>query len=538
MGKLKLPIEGEQITNSVRALLRNRFTNIKQMTSSFMPHQVTTKRPTNYQLYPEYLPSIPQLIKNKPEQMFEIPKYDHSIKIFDERGARFVNTQRLLAVHQVTLDRKESLNALNHSMIKELTGQLNVALNSKSVSHLFIRSNSSPKVFCAGGDVKSLAQLRPDFNSQIAFIKEEFELNYALATSPKDTVAFLGGLVMGGGAGLSLHCKWRIASLETEFSMPECKIGWFTDVGSTFLLARLPFSIGIWMGLTGNSLKAWDLYHLGIVTHVVPEERINNLHYELVNAISNNFNIQSVIDHHSSLYSNNLFTRETLERYCLVHRVFGKDTLNDIFKELNEMASGKGLASTADSEWATQTLHQLNQYSPTSMAVTFELLKRAKNASFMQCIKNEYGAACGMLKQEDFYSGVDARLISKTGQTPNWNPTSAQEMTGRMVQNILNESNKLPTELQLNLPGKMDFSEYPHSNCNLPSIAIIKEKVKTISAVSVEELIDHLKSQFPKHQQNMAGLDNFISTLARFHCFKQAENWTFIDDPSQIKSRI
>ena len=112
-----------------------------------MPHEVTTKRPTIYQLYPEYLPSIPQSTKNKPEQMFEIPKYDHSTKIFDERGSHFVKTQRLLAVHQVSLDRKESLNALNHSMIKELTGQLNVALNSQSVSHLFIRSNSSPKVF-------------------------------------------------------------------------------------------------------------------------------------------------------------------------------------------------------------------------------------------------------------------------------------------------------------------------------------------------------------------------------------------------------
>ena len=117
---------------------------------------------------------------------------------------------------------------------------------------------------------------------------------------------------MGGGAGLSLHCKWRVASL--EFSMPECKIGWFTDVGTTFPLARSPFSIGIWMGLTGNSLKYWDLYHLGIVTHVVSEECINNLHYELVNAISNNFNIQSVFDHHTSFYSNNLFTRETLEQ--------------------------------------------------------------------------------------------------------------------------------------------------------------------------------------------------------------------------------
>lgn len=70
---------------------------------------------------------------------------------------------------------------------------------------------------------------------------------------------------MGGGVGLSVHGKYRIATEKTLFAMPETAIGLFPDVGATYFLSRLKGKLGIYLGLTGHRLKGITLIILRIL---------------------------------------------------------------------------------------------------------------------------------------------------------------------------------------------------------------------------------------------------------------------------------
>lgn len=63
---------------------------------------------------------------------------------------------------------------------------------------------------------------------------------------------------MGGGAGLSVHAKFRVATENTLFAMPETAIGFFPDVGGSFFLSRLG-ALGTYLGLTGRRLSGIDV---------------------------------------------------------------------------------------------------------------------------------------------------------------------------------------------------------------------------------------------------------------------------------------
>lgn len=84
-------------------------------------------------------------------------------------------------------------------------------------------------------------------------------LNHFIGTYKKPYIAIINGITMGGGVGLSVHGKYRIATEKTLFAMPETAIGLFPDVGATYFLSRLKGRLGIYLGLTGHRLKSITL---------------------------------------------------------------------------------------------------------------------------------------------------------------------------------------------------------------------------------------------------------------------------------------
>lgn len=80
-------------------------------------------------------------------------------------------------------------------------------------------------------------------------------LNYLIGTYKKPYIALINGITMGGGVGLSIHGKYRVATEKTLFAMPETAIGLFPDVGATYFLPRLKGKLGLYLGLTGYRLK-------------------------------------------------------------------------------------------------------------------------------------------------------------------------------------------------------------------------------------------------------------------------------------------
>lgn len=148
----------------------------------------------------------------------------------------------------ITLNRPKALNSLNTSMVSKLLPQLKEWETSKS---LVIIKGAGEKAFCAGGDVK-LAIHKVDGPK---FFYTEYNVNYLIGNYKIPYIAFIDGITMGGGLGLSVHGRYRVATEKTLVAMPETKIGLFPDVGGSYFLPRLQVNLGLYLGLTGK----WSL---------------------------------------------------------------------------------------------------------------------------------------------------------------------------------------------------------------------------------------------------------------------------------------
>lgn len=174
-------------------------------------------------------------------------------------------------VQKVILNRPKALNALNLPMIRKLTPLYKVATANRKAwqqddeTSLILMKGAGEKAFCAGGDIVAIA--KGDEQVQRQFFAEEYVLDYLTHTTTKPQVAILNGITMGGGVGLSVHGRYRVATPTTLFAMPETGIGFFTDVGGSHFLPRLPGFYGMFLGLTGHRLKGREVLDCGIATH-------------------------------------------------------------------------------------------------------------------------------------------------------------------------------------------------------------------------------------------------------------------------------
>jgi enoyl-CoA hydratase len=184
-----------------------------------------------------------------------------------------IGVEGTLAV--VTLNRPKALNALTTAMRAELAVTLARFARDPQVYAMLIRS-ASPKVFSVGGDVReTIAWARSDPERARRALADEYRLNWQLECFTKPTVSLIDGLVMGSGVGLTIFGTHRVAGEGYAFAMPETAIGLFPDVGVAHVLARLPGAVGIYLGLTGRTIRRADAYALGLATHCIPRARFD-----------------------------------------------------------------------------------------------------------------------------------------------------------------------------------------------------------------------------------------------------------------------
>lgn len=145
----------------------------------------------------------------------------------------------------ITLNRPKALNSLNTSMVSKLLPQLQEWEKNKS---LVIVKGAGEKSFCAGGDVK----MAIDKIEGPRFFFTEYNVNYVIGKYKIPYIALIDGFTMGGGLGMSVHGRYRVATERTVIAMPETKIGLFPDVGGSFFLPRLQVNLGLYLGLTGR----------------------------------------------------------------------------------------------------------------------------------------------------------------------------------------------------------------------------------------------------------------------------------------------
>ena len=143
----------------------------------------------------------------------------------------------------ITLNRPKALNAINLDMVRQIYAN---AVKFEDEKKLVIIKGTGGKAFCAGGDVVAVVQGGPSESSK-SFFREEYILNYKIGSYKKPWVAIIDGITMGGGVGLSVHGRYRVATEKTMFAMPETAIGLFPDVGGGHFLPRLEGKLGLYL---------------------------------------------------------------------------------------------------------------------------------------------------------------------------------------------------------------------------------------------------------------------------------------------------
>ncbi|XP_064555284.1 3-hydroxyisobutyryl-CoA hydrolase, mitochondrial isoform X2 [Drosophila montana] len=330
----------------------------------------------------------------------------------------------------IIINRPKALNAINLEMVRKIYKHLKKCEKSKS---LMIIKGTGDKAFCAGGDVRALVDAGPTDESK-SFFREEYTANALIGNYKIPYIALIDGITMGGGVGLSVHGKYRVATDRTLFAMPETAIGLFPDVGGSYFLPRLQGKLGLYLGLTGHRLRGGDVYYAGIATHYCVSSKIAELEQALLNCPDAD-DVPDILKKFHSQPEKPFSLQPVLEQ---INKHFSASSVEGILESLQN----------DDSDWAKKQLEILCKVSPTSLKVTFRQLELGAQMSLAQCLIMEYRLAVRHLEpRADFKEGVRALLIDKD-QQPKWQPATLAEVTEEHLQWFFN---KLPDTEELKL---------------------------------------------------------------------------------------
>ena len=268
----------------------------------------------------------------------------------------FINSQIIKNTGIINIDRPQSLNALNIKMIEEIKNSLAKWKSNYDIKKIIIKSKN--KSFCAGGDIKAISL--EDKNSILRknFFKSEYELNYIIKSFPKPIISIWNGIVMGGGVGISIYGKYRVTTEKTRFAMPESAIGFFPDVGSSYVLSRLDNSIGLYIGLTGILLNSYEIYNLNLANYFIYEKNINKFIEDFI--------IKDSLP--KKFFDDPPFNEsEIFNNLKLIKKHFSSFDIENIFHSLK----------SDQSIFANKTLQHLLNRCPASLAITCGIFKRA-----------------------------------------------------------------------------------------------------------------------------------------------------------------
>uniref|UniRef100_M8BEX8 3-hydroxyisobutyryl-CoA hydrolase n=1 Tax=Aegilops tauschii TaxID=37682 RepID=M8BEX8_AEGTA len=328
----------------------------------------------------------------------------------------------------LVLNRPKQLNALSSAMV---TGLLKCFISYEeetTVKLLIVKGKG--RAFCAGGDVAEVAQSinNDTWKYGADFFRTEFLLNYIIATYSKPQVSLLTGIVMGGGAGVSIHGRFRVATENTKFSyrgytpcwpkvfaMPETALGLFPDIGASYFLSRLPGFYGEYVGLTGARLDGAEMLACGLATHFVPLNRMSLLEESLKKVdTSDPFAICGIIDQFSQQPS--VKGSSAMNRMEIINRCFSKRTVEEIISAL---------------------------------------IREGRLQTVGECLRREYRMVCHVMRGDfsrDFFEGCRAILVDKD-RNPKWMPPTLDQVHDGVVGKYFSKVDD-PEWEDLNLPTR------------------------------------------------------------------------------------
>ena len=323
-------------------------------------------------------------------------------------------------VGHISLNRPKALHALTLDMCHAMSAALTEWAADDAVEAVIV-DHAEGRGFCAGGDIAFLrnSALNDGGASGRKFFHDEYQLNHQMFEYAKPIVAFMDGVTMGGGVGISQPAKFRVATEHTRFAMPETGIGLFPDVGGGWYLARLSGRLGQFLALTGARLDGAECLWAGLATHYLPSEKLAEAKARIAehpDRIAGILSELAVTPPPARIEDNG-------DR--IAHH-FRSDRLEDILASLEADAG----------EWAIKELATLHSKSPQTCKVALrQLAEAARLDDFADEMRQEYRIASRVLTRPDFAEGVRAVIIDKTGD-PQWDPATPEGVSDALIDSI------------------------------------------------------------------------------------------------------
>jgi enoyl-CoA hydratase len=319
----------------------------------------------------------------------------------------------------LSLNRPAALHALTLPMCDEMSSALSEWVDDAGVEAVII-DHAEGRGFCAGGDIAFLrnSALNDGGVSGRQFFHDEYQLNHQIFSYAKPVIAFMDGITMGGGVGISQPAKFRVATENTRLAMPETGIGLFPDVGGGWYLSRLPGRIGQFLALTGARLDGTECKWAGLATHYLPHGALTEAKARIV------------AGHEPGGVLSALAVTPPLARIeanaAQIAKHFASDRFEDIIASLE----------ADDSDWAAKELATLRTKSPQTCKVALrQLAESAKLSDFADNMAMEYRIASRVLTRPDFAEGVRAVIVDKDN-APKWDPATPEGVSDELIDSI------------------------------------------------------------------------------------------------------
>ncbi|PHT60086.1 hypothetical protein CQW23_02449 [Capsicum baccatum] len=369
-------------------------------------------------------------------------------------GTDQVLVEKTGSVRIFILNRPKLLNALSAQMISRLLELFHASEGDSNVKMIVLKGNG--RAFCAGGDAAAVFHniRQGNWKWGADFIREQYTLDYVVATYSKPQVSILNGIVMGGGLGLSVHGRFRVATEKTVCAMPETALGLFPDVGASYFYPRLPGFFGEYAGLTGARLDGAEMLACGLATHFVPSERLPFLGQALAKVNTSDPDVISAIINRFSDVPK-LKAGSPYHKMKIIDRCFSRRTIEEIISSLETEALNN------KDDWICSTIQSLKKASPTSLKISLRSIREGRLQGIGSCLIREYRVSCHVFRGEfskDFFEGCRAIVIDKD-RNPKWEPSRLELIRDDDVDRYFSKMDDEDWE-DLKLPERSNLPPY------------------------------------------------------------------------------
>lgn len=326
-------------------------------------------------------------------------------------------------IGHISLNRPKAIHALTLEMCHAMSAALSEWAKDDAIKAVIL-DHAEGRGFCAGGDIAFLrnSALNDGGVSGRRFFHDEYQLNHQMFAYPKPIVAFMDGITMGGGVGISQPAKYRVATENTRFAMPETGIGLFPDVGGGWYLSRLGRRFEQFLALTGARLDGAECLWTGLATHYVPHAMLEDIKAR----------IHDHPDRIAGILSEPVGSPPKARIEANADKIakhFASDRYEDI------LASLEAAAESGD-DWAMKERDTLGTKSPQTCKVALrQLAESAALTDFADNMRMEYRIASRVLTRPDFAEGVRAVIIDKTND-PKWDPATPEDVSEELLDSI------------------------------------------------------------------------------------------------------